>query len=572
MIGDAPAAPAADTGRRGPVDPRLWRYSRSARGYLVLSVAFSVVIAATVIVSAIMIGTVLAGVITDPDARTVGHWAGELAVLAVAVAVRAVATWLQARYAHRSASRVIGELRGEVLAAATTMPPRDLDPRRDATATVLTRGIEGLRAYLTGYLPALLLAVTVTPLTLLVILFTDLTSAVVVVITLPLIPIFMILIGLLTKGKAAAALRTMTTLSAQLLDLIAGLPTLRALGREVGTADESGERGPAARVRELGDEHRRTAMASLRIAFLSSMVLELLATLSVALIAVSIGLRLVYGDMALRAGVIALVLAPEVYLPLRTVGAQFHAAEDGMAAADKAFGVLDDRTEGVGGTSAVPSGPVTLHGVGMRSRSGWAPRAVDLVIAPGRVTGVTGPNGAGKSTVLHAILGLSRPDEGRVLVGGTDVRDLNPDAWWRSVAWLPQHPVLIPGTLRENLELTGPVTVDPARLERACAETGFDAVLCALPDGWNTMVGVGGLGLSLGQRQRLALTRVLVTDSPVILLDEPTAHLDPESERRVLAAVRNLAAAGRAVLLVGHRQSVLAAADSVVHVESGVPA
>ncbi|MGW4477270.1 thiol reductant ABC exporter subunit CydD [Rhodococcus triatomae] len=555
MTADAPAAPASR--RRGPVDPRMWRYSQSARGYLVLTVALSLVVAAAVIVSAVMIGTVLAGVITEPGSRTVAHWSGELAVLAGAVAVRVAAAWLQSRFAHRSASRVIGELRAEVLTAATAQAPRDLDPRRDETATVLTRGIEGLRAYLTGYLPALLLAVTVTPLTLLVIVFTDFTSAVIVVITLPLIPIFMILIGLLTRGRAAASLRTMTALSAQLLDLLAGLPTLRALGRE---------RGPQERVRTLGDEHRRTTMASLRIAFLSSMVLELLATLSVALIAVSIGLRLVFGEMGLQAGVIALVLAPEVYLPLRTVGAQFHAAEDGMAAADKAFGVLDGRVDArPHGTGPVPEDDViTLHGVGLRSRSGWAPRGLDLTLTPGAVTGLTGPNGAGKSSVVQVILGLAEPDEGTARVGGTDVRDLDPQLWWKSVAWLPQHPVLIPGTLRENLELTGPVDADPVRIDSVCAATGFDDVLRESPNGWDTVVGAGGVGLSLGQRQRLALTRTLLTEASVVLLDEPTAHLDAESEARVLAAIRALAGSGAAVLLIGHRASVLAAADTVV--------
>ncbi|MFF0814821.1 thiol reductant ABC exporter subunit CydD [Rhodococcus sp. NPDC003318] len=563
MSSSAPAA-RADVRRRGPVDPRLWRYSRSARGHLLLTVALSLVVAVAVIVSAVMIGTVLAGVITDPGARALGDWTGELVVLAIAFAVRTLATWTQSRYAHRSASRVIGELRGEVLTAATALSPRDLDPRRDETATVLTRGIEGLRDYLTGYLPALLLAVTVTPLTLLVIVFTDLTSAVIVMITLPLIPIFMILIGLLTKGRSAASLRTMTALSAQLLDLIAGLPTLRALGRE---------RGPTARVRDLGDRHRRTAMSSLRIAFLSSMVLELLATLSVALIAVSIGLRLVFGEMGLRAGVIALVLAPEVYLPLRTVGAQFHAAEDGMAAADKAFGVLDGRDRAAReGDGPVPEGVVSLRGVGVRSRSGWAPRGLDLTLEPGRVTALTGPNGAGKTTALHLVLGLADPDEGRVLVGGSDVRDVEPRRWWASVAWLPQHPVLIPGTLRENLELTGPVEVSADLLDNACSATGFDTVLAELPDGWNTVVGVGGLGLSLGQRQRLALTRTLLADAPLVLLDEPTAHLDPESEARVLAAVRALADRGRAVLIVGHRATVLAAADTVVTVTAEVRA
>lgn len=567
MTRTAPAAPARRG--RGPIDPRLWRYSRSARGYLVLSVCLSVLIAITVIVSAVMIGTILAGVITDRGARTIADWSTELTVLAAAVSIRTVATWTASRYAHRSASRVIGELRGAVLAAATATAPRDLDPRRDAVATVLTRGIEGLRGYLTGYLPALLLAVTVTPLTLLAVVATDLTSAAIVVVTLPLIPIFMILIGLLTKGRAAAALRTMTELSAQLLDLIAGLPTLRALGREV-TADGSGDGGPAARVRDLGEAHRRTTMASLRIAFLSSMVLELLATLCVALIAVGIGLRLVFGEMGLRAGVIVLVLAPEVYLPLRTVGAQFHAAEDGMAAADEAFGILDEASPtpaAIPGRVVLPGGAVTVVDVGVRSRSGWAPRGLNLTLEPGRVTVLTGPNGVGKSTALHVILGLSVPDEGRVLVGGTDVRDLDQQGWWRSVVWLPQHPVLIPGTLRENLALTGPLDPEPCDVEKACAASGFDTVLAGLPRGWDTRVGAGGAGLSLGQRQRLALTRVLLTDAPVVLLDEPTAHLDRDSERRVLAAIRGLADAGRAVLIVGHRTPVLAAGDTVVVAE-----
>ncbi|MFE3291706.1 thiol reductant ABC exporter subunit CydD [Rhodococcus sp. NPDC059234] len=564
-VESAPAAAAKD-GRRGPVDPRLWRYSRSARGYLVLTVILSLVVTVTVVVSALMIGTVLAGVITDPAARTVSAWGTELTVLACAVAVRTVATWAHTRYAHRSASRVIGELRDEVLAAATALPSRELDPRRDELATVLTRGIEGLRAYLTGYLPALLLAVTVTPLTLLVILFVDTTSAAIVVITLPLIPVFMILIGLLTKGRAQASLKTMTALSAQLLDLLAGLPTLRALGRE---------RGPERRVRELGDEHRHSTMASLRVAFLSSMVLELLATLSVALVAVSIGLRLVFGDMGLRAGVIALVLAPEVYLPLRMVGAQFHAADDGMAAADKAFGVLDERGEsGRGPRTPVPAGPVVLRGVGVRTRAGLAPHGLDATLEAGRVTVLTGANGAGKSTALQLVLGLAEPDEGEVTIGGTPVRDLVRAQWWREVAWLPQHPVLIPGTLRENLDLTGPVDAHPDLVDRACTATGFDDVLAELPDGWETRVGVGGLGLSLGQRQRLALTRLLLSDARLVLLDEPTAHLDPETEARVLASIRELAARGAAVVMVGHREAVLAAGDTVVAVaaDTGVPA
>ncbi|MFC9358698.1 thiol reductant ABC exporter subunit CydD [Rhodococcus sp. NPDC057014] len=557
-VGDAPR-PAGERGSRRPVDPRLWRYSAAARGYLVLTVGLSIVNVAMVIVSAIVIGRVLGGVIVD-DATDLGRWSTELTVLAAAVGIRVLGTWTQSRFAHRSASRVVAELKGEVLGVATRMRPRALDPRRDEIATVLTRGIDGLVPYLTGYLPALVLAGTLTPATLAVIAFQDLTSAAIIVVTLPLIPVFMILIGLLTRGKAVKTLTAMTTLSSQLLDLLAGLPTLRALGRE---------QGPATRVRELGDAHRRTTMSALRVAFLSSMVLELLATLCVALVAVSIGLRLVYGGMELEAGIVALILAPEVYLPLRMVGTQFHAAEDGMAAASRAFAVIDaDRPDPADGAVVVDATGARLEfdDVDVASRRGLAPHGLSGTVEPGAVTVLTGPNGSGKSTAVHALLGLVEPAGGQVRVAGVPVSSLDRSAWWSQVAWLPQHPVLVPGTLDENLRLIG----DVVDLEQACAATGFDEVLAELPDGWNTSVGSGGTGLSLGQRQRLALTRVLATRRPVLVLDEPTAHLDDASERTVLDSLRSLAVAGRTVVMVGHRPAVLAAADRVIEVSADV--
>lgn len=555
----------ASARRRGPVDPRLWRYSAAARGYLVLTVATSVVDVVMVVVTALMIGRVLAGVITT-DARSIADWTTELMILSAAIVVRVAVTWLQSRYAHRSATRVVAELEHEVLDSAANLPPRELDPRRDEIAVVLTRGLDGLKEYLTGYLPALLLAVILTPVTIVVIALHDLTSAVIVVITLPLIPIFMILIGLLTKGKADRTLRAMTTLSSQLLDLLAGLPTLRALGRE---------KGPADRVRELGDEHRATTMSALRVAFLSGTVLEFLATLSVALVAVSIGMRLVYGSMPLEAGIIALILAPEAYLPLRTVGNKFHAAEDGMAAADKAFAVLDSVPDDASsrhaptdaiGTGRVANCEIAFDGVSVPGRDGCAPHRLDAICRPGRITAFTGANGAGKSTALLALLGLAEPSEGTVTVDGRPVA--GDENWWSQVAWLPQRPVLLPGTLADNLRLTG---VDPetTELDDVCAATGFDSVLAELPDGWRTVVGTGGTGLSLGQRQRLALTRTLASPRPVLLLDEPTAHLDEDTEATVLSTLRGLAAAGRTVVVVAHRSTLLAIADEVVTVHAG---
>ncbi|MGW4071723.1 ATP-binding cassette domain-containing protein [Nocardia grenadensis] len=680
---------------RPPVDPRLWRYARSARRYLALSVALSLVTTVGIAGAAVLLGRVLAGVITDPARRSLGSWTAELVLLALALGARVLAAWWQSRIAHRAGARVVTELEQAVLAAGAGLPPRELETRRTELAVVVGSGLNGLRAYLTGYVPALLLAVLVPPVILTVIAVHDLTSAVIVVITLPLIPVFMVLIGLLTEGRSRETLAATTRLSDQLLDLFAGMPTLRALGRETGGVTDIPGRTMSGRVRELGETLHRRTMSALRIAFLSSMVLELLATLSVALVAVAIGMRLVHGDMSLYAGIVALILAPEVYLPLRTVGERFHAAQDGMAAADRAFAVLDpaagDAADAIspldtrgagacprdgakpasdtavtpatravaspdpgmvttsaagaaatadigtvvtadpGGTAASPdpgmatspapgaavSGAVTppasvvtsVSGApapnaasvgGMRhdrqdapgagvvelvdltvdSRDGAAPDGLHAVFRPGAVTALTGPNGSGKSTALQAVLGLIEPTRGAVFADGVDIREIPAEQWWARLAWLPQRPVLVPGTLRENLELLGATVAGPARrgparvlseLDAACAVTGFDAVLEALPAGWDTVVGSGGIGLSLGQRQRLALTRVLAADRPILLLDEPTAHLDPDSEVAVAAALTTLARTGATVVVVAHRPALLSAADEIVAVPTTCP-
>ncbi len=562
-----------------PVDPRLWRHARSARRYLIVSVLLSLVVTAAIVVAALALARIAAGVITDPGRRALGAWTAELVVLVVAIAARVVATWWQSRLAHRAGARVVSELETSVLAAGAALPPRELDSRRTELAVVIADGLGGLRAYLTGYLPALLLAALVPPIVLAVIAAHDLTAAIIILVTLPLIPIFMILIGLMTQGRADAALTATTRLSDQMLDLFAGMPTLRALGRETGAAD-TGSPTMRHRIRELGEALRVRTMATLRMAFLSSMVLEMLATLCVALVAVSIGMRLVFGHMGLYPGLLGLILAPEVYLPLRAVGERFHAAQDGMAAAERAFAVLDPRdararadrrrsaTEIPAHRSLPgPAGPIELCDVGVRSRDGYAPAELSAVLRPGAVTVLTGPNGCGKSTALQSVLGLTPPDRGRVLVAGYPVGDLDPDDWWARIAWLPQRPVLLPGTLRENLELFGARSNAPD-IDHACAATGFDAVLAELPDGWDTVVGSGGLGLSLGQRQRLALVRVLAADRPVLLLDEPTAHLDDDSEATVLAALSARARAGATVVVVAHRPTLLAIADRIVEVHA----
>jgi ATP-binding cassette, subfamily C, bacterial CydD len=283
-------------------------------------------------------------------------------------------------------------------------------------------------------------------------------------------------------------------------------------------------------------------------------------------VAVSIGLRLVFGEMSLAAGLTVLLLAPDVYWPLRRIGVQFHAAQDGRTAADEAFALMGQPTSATVGqrTVAARGAAIQLVKLSVASRDGRSPSGLSAVIEPGRVTVLTGRNGAGKSTTLQAIAGLTVPSSGQVTVAGLDVADLDPAAWWRELSWLPQRPVLVPGTVHDNLVLLGGLE----DIESACAASGFDSVLAELPHGVDTILGRGGVGLSLGQRQRLGLARALGSAAPVLLLDEPTAHLDARTEDRVLRAIVERARAGATVVVVGHRERVVAIGDRVVEVTS----
>ncbi|MDA3637904.1 thiol reductant ABC exporter subunit CydD [Mycobacterium xenopi] len=527
------------------------------RRFLVATVGCGVVIAACALASAIVLAHVVAGIITEPSPRSLRQWTSALSILLMLWTIRTLAHWLQARLGQRGASAVIADLRAQVLTAVTAQAPRRLATQREAAAAVVTRGLDGLRPYFTGYLPALLLAAVLTPATVVVMAVDDLKSAAIALVTLPLIPVFMVLIGVATAQRSAAALAAMTTLQAKLLDLIAGIPTLRALGRAA---------GPEQRIAELAAAHRRSAMATLRIAFLSALVLELLATLGVALIAVGVGLRLVFGQISLAAGLTALLLAPDLYWPLRRIGVEFHAAQDGRTAADKAFALIQPPPRSrpgrrIGGAQGAT---IRVENLSVDGRDGAAPRNLDVVLEPAQVTVLTGRNGAGKTTALQVIAGLIAPSTGKVTVAGIDIAELEPASWWRQLSWLPQRPVLLPGTVVDNLNLFGELT-DP---DTVCRAVQFDSVVAKLPDGLQTVLGRDGVGLSLGERQRLALARALGSPAPVLLLDEPTAHLDADSEARVLRAVVERARAGATVVVVAHREQVVAIGDQVVEVRA----
>ncbi len=545
-----------------PLDPRLLRHARAARRYIVLTTVLGLAAAGLVVAQALLVAGAVAPVI-DGDAG----WAqaaplvGWFAVVAVA---RVLLTVVQESLAHRAAADVVAELRASVLARAVALGPRGLREPTEVV-TLVTRGLDDLEPYFVRYLPQLLLAATLTPATLVVLAGLDLGSAAIVAGTIPLIPVFMWLIGVLTQRFAADRLVAMQRLGTQLLDLLAGLTTLKALGRE---------HGPGSRVRALGRAYTRTTMSTLKVAFLSGAVLEFLASIAVALVAVTVGMRLVYGDLDLTTALAVLMLAPEAYRPIREVGTQFHASADGLAAAEQAFAVLERPLPPAGTRPAPAFGGLVIDDVAVLApgRDVVAPAGLSARVAPGRVTALVGPSGGGKTTTAMLALGMLRPDSGRVLLvpatGGepVDLAGLDPASWHAQVTWVPQRPVLTPGTVADAV-VGGTGEVD-GRVEAAARASGLDEVLAALPQGWATPLGQGGTGLSLGQRQRVALTRALLDPAPLVVLDEPSAHLDAAAEQRVLDVVAALRDQGRAVLVIAHRPRLVALADDVVEVRS----
>ena len=546
-----------------PFDPRLLRYARSARGPIAVTALLGTLTALLVLAQALLISAALSPVVSGTASLT-DVWPFIVGIAAV-FACRALIVAAREAVSTRAAAAAVRELRGRVVDASVTLGPRWRATKGAETTTLLSTGLEDLRPYFVSFLPQLVLVCTVTPAALGVILLLDFWSALIALIVIPLIPIFMILIGRFTQAASEDKLASMKRLTAQLLDLMSGLPTLRGLGRE---------KAPRTHLHALGAANTKATMATLRVAFLSGGVLEFLTTLSVALVAVEVGMRLVFGNISLFHGLAVIMLAPEVFEPLRQVGAQFHASANGVTASKAAFDIIEE-AEAVAspGTDACPDmarTDIVLDGLGVRARGAWAPAPTNGVIAPGVVTALSGPSGAGKSTIVACLLADMTPEAGRVLLrpsssvsGGSILSDIDPVTWRRQISWVPQSPTLVPGTILDNM---GDLPLDD--LNDAAAATGFDDVLASTPDGWNTVIGSGGVGLSVGQRQRLALTRALAAHSQVVILDEPTAHLDAVSEETVVRAIDAMRDAGRTVIVIAHRAAMMEAADAIIDVRS----
>ncbi|MEZ5144328.1 MAG: thiol reductant ABC exporter subunit CydD [Acidimicrobiales bacterium] len=527
-----------------PLDPRLLRDRRAVAPTLAVAGVRAVLDAVLLVAQAGLLATAFASVV---DGGADGDRLARVAVALVAVTVgQALVGWVATVVCRRSAARAAGRLRRQLLDRVLTdgrvMPPGEL-------AVLATRGVDATRPYLADYVPQLVSAAIVPALLLGTVLVVDPTSGVILLVVLPLLPVFLALVGRFSEARAAASWRSLERLSAHLLDVVTGLPTLKRFGRH---------RVQRTTIARLSASSRRTTMTTLRTAFLSAFVLELATTLSVALVAVPLGLRLVDGSVGLGTAFAVLLLAPEVFAPLRRVGAAYHTATEGVAATERILDVVHAEQRPRGSTPVPSTVVVDARDLGVRrpGRAGTSPDRAGLGVGPGEVVALIGPNGAGKSTLLDVLRGTVAPDEGTVHVSGIPLDDLDPTAWSATVAWVPQRPVLVDDTVQANIAL-GATGADPRTVEAVASALGIGSLLDHR-----------ARTLSAGQRQRVALARAVLRveagGARVALLDEPTANLDGDTEAAAVAVVRRLAAAGAAVVVVAHRPALVEAADRVV--------
>ncbi|MEV0680995.1 thiol reductant ABC exporter subunit CydD [Actinosynnema sp. NPDC050436] len=490
------------------------------RRYVVVLVLLGVVTAALVLAQAELLASVLSG-------------GGGLVPLGAVVAVRAGAVWAGGVVTQREATSLKAALRKRVLL--------DAPGSTGEVTTLVVKGLDAIEPYLAGYLPQLVVAVTVPVAVLVRLAFADWGAALTIAATLPLVPVFAALVGAHTRDRTRRQWAATAAVGGHFLDVVRGSATLALFGRAAAQART---------VRAMSHAHASETLRALRVAFLSALVLELVATLSVALVAVPVGLRLLHGGVALDVALLVLLLAPEAYLPLRAAGARFHAGAEGLAVLERAFAVPARVRQVRRRPPDLRVAAVVCEGVEVRypGRDAPALSGFDLRIDPGDRVALVGPSGGGKSTALAVLLGEVEPTSGRVLVDGVDLRELDRAEWLRQLAWVPQRPTLFPGTVAENIALGAP----GADVRAAARAVGLADLLDARH------------ALSSGERQRVAVARALVRDSArVLLLDEPTSRLDTRTERTVLRALR---AWGRTALVVAHRPVLLGEVDRVVEV------
>ncbi len=490
---------------------------------------------------------VVSGVIFDQ--RSLGDVMPWLWALLILFITRAVLTWAAERLAHDAAQQVKTSLRKTLYDRLRKLGPAYLTEQRTGElVNTLSDGIEALEAYYAGFLPAISLMALV-PLSILVFVFPiDWISGLVMLCTAPLIPFFMILIGKGAERRNQQHWQKLAHMSAHFLDTIQGLTSLKLF---------NASRREAQVIARISDDYRQTTMSVLRLAFLSAFALEFFSTVSIAIVAVLIGFRLFWGELDFLYGFFVLLLAPEFYLPLRNMGTHYHARMAAIGAAENMLDILqaplsDNHAESKQPLLIEGAIEICLWGVGFRYADGRrALQELDLSIAPGEQIAIVGPSGAGKSTLLNLLLGFHSPGEGQIRINGQPLTTLDPSVWHRHLSWVPQRAHLFHGSVADNIRLARP-EAGLSLVEQAAKLAHAHAFIQQLPQGYETLIGEGGHGLSGGQVQRIALARAFLKDAPLVILDEATAHLDLESEQLIQQAIETLAQ-GRTLIMVAHR-------------------
>jgi len=505
--------------------------------------------------------TVDAVVFKDAGLDQVSDW---LWMILLLFSARAVLNWLAEQAAFRAAIQVKLHTRDFLLQHLFSIGPVQLGSERTGElTTTISDGVEALEAYFARYLPAMTMMVLL-PLAILVVVFPlDWIAGLILLVTAPLIPLFMILIGKGAEKLNQKQWRKLARMSAHFLDVIQGLTTLKMF---------NASRREIANIARISDDYRRSTMAVLRVAFLSSLALEFFATVSIAIVAVSIGFRLLFGEMEFLYGFFILLLAPEFYLPLRNMGTHYHARMEAIGASERLVHILDlEAPEKIPAPSPAPdlrAADIKLQDVEARYPDGsLALHGVTLQISPGERIGIVGPSGSGKSTLFNLLLGFLQPSRGELRVGNAPLAQVDPQAWRDQLAWVPQSPHLFADCIAGNIKLGKPDASEPEIILASCAAQAH-AFIRELPEGYATPVGEGGKGLSGGQAQRIALARALLRNAPLLLLDEPTSSLDRESENLVQTALEE-AAKDSTLLVIAHRLNTVQQLDRILLLEDG---
>jgi thiol reductant ABC exporter CydD subunit len=551
---------------------RLLGETRAARPHLILACLLGVASAVLVLAQAALLAYVIYRAATH--GASVSSLTPQLIALAAVLLARACVNGGFELSGRLGATRVMSELRARLARQLLLVCPdgRPADMRTGDLAAAAVQGVDALESWFAGYLPQLVLATTVPVVVLGWVLAIDPIPGAILVLTVPLLIVFMVLIGRGAQSQTRQRRQALALLSAHFLDVVRGLPTLIAHRREYPQADT---------LAQVGERYRAETMATLRVAFLSAFVLELCAMIGTALVAATIGVQLVYGALSLQVGLTVLLLAPELYGPLRGLGQQFHSGAEGLAAAERIFEVLDRRPAlrplartAAASVETVPDlarAPIRMTGVSYEypGRAGTVLSRLDLELAPGAISALVGPSGAGKSTIARLLMRLADPTGGTVSCGGVDLRELDPERWRAQVAWVPQRAQLFAGTVADNIRLSAPHASDE-QVWRAAAMAGASELIERLPEGMDTMFGEGAVRrLSAGQTRRIALARAFLReDASLLVLDEPTAHLDERSAGDMAEAIARLAR-GRTTLLIVHHPALAARAQRVVHLAGG---